>query len=299
LFDDLASLFVHNVASAYEDYVAVRDGNASGRSRHIHTALELANALYHFREHLPQQYAKTRAQVVADSPDYRLVADVTNVTKHRLLTRSTSEGPPLVNSAEDIEERTILTQYEDDQGEYTDARTTVFVDCSDGITRNLDTALTNVLNYWGGELKRWGILDYVPRVLPKPPGAQFIPRSEARAFNLEMIKGLRWKQTWQLMKFDVSKGRSESVDLSGSKIEFKIYKPRYSVDIVATPPGGGEPISCSIDLTEEQSFALHALKTDAERKAFINAALVERQREIADAINENMKARVETKAEKK
>jgi hypothetical protein len=99
LFDDLPSLFYHNVISAYDDYVAVRDGNTSGRSGHTRTALEAATALFHFREHLAGPHAKTRAQVVADCPDYRLVADVVNVTKHGTLTRPTSEGPPLVDSA--------------------------------------------------------------------------------------------------------------------------------------------------------------------------------------------------------
>jgi hypothetical protein len=297
VFDDLASLFYHNVVSAYDQYVAIRDGNTSGRSRHTHTALEAAAALFHFREHLPRQYARTRAQVVAECPDYRLVADVANATKHRTLDNDTSEGPPLVKSAEDIEEITIITRYEDEQGEYTDARTLVFINCNDGVRRNLDTALTNVLNYWGSELKRLDIVNYVPRSAPEPPGTRLVPRSEARAHNKEIVQGLRFKQTLQLMTFDASKGCAIPIDLTGAKLKYRIYKPRYSVDITVKSPGLDEPIRCSIDLTEEQSLAVTALTTDAERTSYINSIIVEHRKEISDAMAASLEARTKARGE--
>jgi hypothetical protein len=258
----------------------------------------VAAALFHFREHLPRQYAKTRPQVVADCPDYRLVADVTNATKHRILDRDTSEGPPIVNSAEDIDEITVVTRYEDEQGEYADARTLVFVNCHDGVRRDLDTALTNVLNYWGNELKRWGIVDFAPRRLSEPPGTRFVPRSEAQSPNFEIVQGLRWKQMMQLQKFDPSKGSSAPIDLTGvTNLEFKIYKPRYSVDITMNSPDLSEPVRCSIDFTEEQSFAVAALKTDAERNAYVKSVLAERQKAVRDAITATLQARSKAQSE--
>jgi hypothetical protein len=235
---------------------------------------------------------KTRPEVVADCTDYQLVADVTNATKHRVLNRDTSEGPPIVRAAEDVEEVTVITRYEDEQGEYADARTLVMVKCSDGVRRNLDTALTNVLNFWGEELKRLGVVDYTQRPVPEPPGSRFVPRSEARPLNFEILQGLRWRQKFQLLKFDFSKGCSAPVDLSDVvKLEMKIYKPRYVVDIVGNLPGFAEPIKCSTELSEEQSFAVAALKTDAEREAYKNRLLVERQQEIRDAITAALQAR--------
>jgi hypothetical protein len=294
VFDDLASLFYHNVVSAYDQYVSIRDGNTSGRNRHTRTALEAAIALFHFREHLPSEHAKTRAQVVAECPDYRLVADVTNATKHRTLDRDTSEGPPLVKSAEDIEETTVVTRYADEQGEYTDARTLVFVSCNDGALRNLDIALTNVLNYWGSELKRLDIVAYVPREAPELSGARVVLRSQARVYNKEIIQGLRFKERLQLMKFDAVKGCAVPIDLTGAKIEYRIYKPRYSVNITLNSPGLDEPIKHTLDLTEEQSFAVAELKTDAERISYINSVILERRKEISDimaaTLNERTKA---------
>lgn len=281
--------------SAYDDYAAVRDGNTGGRSRQTRAALNAATALFHFREHLPASLAKTRAQIVADCPDYRLVADVANVTKHKDLTRDTPEGMPLVKSAEDIDERVVVTRYKDDQGEYSDAQTYVFVNCSDGTSRDLDSALTNVLNYWGEKLKRQGIVKYKSRSPPENRNARFVPRSEAKAPNLEMLSGLRWTQKFQLMEFDSAKGSSAPIDLTGANLEFRIYKPRYSVDITATPPNGGEAIKYSIDLTEEQSLALAAIKTDAEREAFLRTIMVQHRNEISATISASLKSRREPK----
>jgi len=284
VFDDLASLFYHNVVSAYDHYAAIRDENTSGRNQHTRAALEASAALYHFREHLPSQYAKTRAQVVVGCPEYRLVADVTNATKHRTLIRDTSEGPPLVKSAEDVEEITIVTRFEDEQGEYTDTQSVVFINCTDGVRRNLDTALTRVLNYWGNELKRWDIVNYVPRNAPELPGTRYVPRSLARVQTKEIIQGLRFTQRIQLMRFDASKGCAVPIDLTGANIEYTIYKPRYSVDITVKSPNLDEPIKCSLDLTDEQSLAVAALKTDAERRSYINAVITEHRKEISDAM---------------
>jgi hypothetical protein len=62
-------------------------------------------------------------------------------------------------------------------------------------------------------------------------------------------------------------------------------------------PGFAEPIKCSIELSEEQSFAVAALKTDAEREAYKNRLLVERPQEIRDAITAALQARTKARGE--
>ena len=294
MFDDLPSLFYNNVVLAYDRYVSIRDGTTWGHDRHTRSALDAATALFHFREHLPQEYKKQRAQVVAECADYRLVADVANAAKHRTLTNRTSEGEPLVKSAEDVEEITIVTCYEDEDGEYTDATTRIFVNCSDGTKRSLDIALTNVLNYWGSELKRLGIISsYAERNAAEQPGSRFFSRSEARSQTKEIVQGLRMKQSVQLLRFDASKGCAVPIDLTGAKLEYKIYKPGYSIAIQVKSPSLEEPIKCAIELTEEQSLTVAGLKTKAERTSYINAIIGERREEIQGAISTTLKARTE------
>jgi hypothetical protein len=86
------------------------------------------------------------------------------------------------------------------------------------------------------------------------------------------------------MKFDHSTGCSAPIDLSDMKLEMRIYKPNYVIDIVGNSPVLSEPIKLSIELTEEQSLAFALLKTDAERDAYKNRLFIERQQEIRNAI---------------
>lgn len=289
-------MFYNNVVVAYDGYATNRDSDISGRSSQMRTAIEAATALFHFREHLPAEHAKTRSQVVDECLDYRLVADVVNAAKHRVLTRDTSEGPPLVNSVGDFEELTVITEYEDDEGNYTDARTVVNINCSDGVCRSLDNALTTVLNYWGGELKRLKILNYSPREIPEVPGTRFVSRAEARAANLELVQGLQWRKSFQFLRFDMTKGRSEPVDLSDKEVTWRVFKPAYSVDVTVTPPEGGSPIRCSVKLTEEQSEVFLGLATEVEREAFIRSILIERQEELSWTLDEPLQAQKATEA---
>ncbi len=101
----------------------------------------------------------------------------------------------------------------------------------------------------------------------------------------------------QLMTFDASKGCAVPMDLTGAHFEYSIYKPGYSVDIAVNAPSLDEPIRCSIDLTEEQSFAVAALKTDAERTAYVNAVIKERHDEINKAIATTLEARAKATSE--
>lgn len=278
MFDDLAGLFYESVEPAYRFYAENRDTEA-GRNRLLRAAVEAATALFHFREHLPEGLARTRSQAVLECPDYRLIADVTNVAKHRTLTRNTSEGPPLVSAADAIHELIVITRYEDEAGEYSDARVQVVVDCDDGVTRNLDQAIVSVLNYWGGILSASGAAPYVPRHPVDEPGSRFIARADAHSIDFEIVQGLRFKSRCQIRKFDAAKGSSSPVDLTGAKLNFNMYRP-YVFEFTATPSTGGPGFTFSLELTPEQSLAYRALKTDDERTEFLKAIAGERQAEI-------------------
>ena len=223
MFDDLGAMFYENVVPAYNALVEQREGDTAGLSRHLRVAIGAASALFHFREHLPAQHALTRGQVVAACSEYRLIADVANASKHQALNRDTSEGPPLVKSAKDIRERIVITQYEDAEGPYIDERTIVFVACSDGIERSVDAALTNVFNYWGAMLQQMGVIDFVASPQPEVPGRRLIPRAEAKRLNLEARNTVRFKQNFQLQRFNAITGQAEPVDLTGTKIFFRLH----------------------------------------------------------------------------
>ena len=185
----------------------------------------------------------------------------------------------------------VVTQYEDSEGEYSDTRTSISVTCSDGAYRNLDVALVNVFNYWAGLLKQWGVADYSQSPLPVLPGTQFVARKDAENFDIEMLNVMRFRQHIQLLKFDNATGASRPIDLTNAELEWHVYMPAFTLDIVLTPSPGTEPIKCSLELDDEQSATWHDLKTEEQRSDFLKALLKERREEVQLRLNEALKAR--------
>jgi hypothetical protein len=282
MFDDLHTYFNVAVLTSYAEYARIRDGDLSGTSKHMRAALGLAAYLFHFREHVPAPNQLSRAQAAQQCPDYRLIADVTNVSKHATLTRPTSEGPPLVSDADDIAELSVVTLYEDAEGQYSDTQIWVMVRCADGKDANLDGALINVLNFWGAELKRIGVLStFNAFSLPTKPGSQFVPRAKARNMNLEAIQGVRFLQTIRLQKFNDSIGASEPMDVSGSKLEWRLCKlPPLNLLLEFTPRGATQPLKVELTLTDEEALQFKTLQTDLQRNEFIRKLTVDRSAEI-------------------
>lgn len=277
MFDDLKAHFIESVVSSYLAYRSERDSQSYGRSKHLRAAITASTALYHFREHIPAPNKKSRDQTAKDCPDYHIVGDVANAAKHRVLTR----GKPRLTSAEDIFERTVITLYEDDAGEYSDCQTVVMVRIAGGVERDLLEVMTNVLNYWGMFLESLGVLqEYRSFKMDPGPGEGFVPREKARGMDLELTSGVRFKQEMKLLTYNPKIGRAEPMDLTGAKARIRFYKPSYTVDVQLVRPNSGEAITFSLDLDDDESLAWHSLKTDAEREAFANQLMQERRDEI-------------------
>lgn len=293
MFHNLAIYFYENLVATYDAYVRERDADTSGRYRHLRTAAQCANVLFHFREHLTDPHTMTWREVYDECPDYRLIANIANTTKHHELTQNDPIGPPLVARVEDLKEVRVIVRYEDEQGDYSDARTLVSAMCSDGVERDVDVALTNVLNFWGGKLQAWGITKFVARSTPERPGTRWLSREEIRPGNLEALQGIDFTQQFQLLEWDAEAGRAKPKDLTGSKIEFRIYKPSYKLGIGFTHPDhpDEEPIEIEFDLTDEESARVHVAKTDAEREATYRELADARQEEISTRVMEMIESR--------
>lgn len=69
--------------------------------------------------------------MVAICPDYALLRDVVNASKHRHLTR----GGEQIVSADSIRELLVVTTYQDEQGEYRNAAKSIEITLIDGTTR--------------------------------------------------------------------------------------------------------------------------------------------------------------------
>jgi hypothetical protein len=280
MFDDLGALFMNSVIAAHDEYVIKRDERKSGRDQHLRAAIGLATALFHIREHLPAQLAKSRRDIEAACPDYRLIADVANATKHAQVERRTPQGTSLIASADDVQEVVAITLFEDAQGIYSDFQTLIMAKCSDGTKRNLDLALTNALNFWSGFLSQAGIVTYPQVPVPLTPGVRFIQRKDTKSVEFDVLNTIRFRSNMQILKFDATKGYAEPMDLKDAQIVMRVFKPRpIIVDITVSIPQQGE-VTVPIELSDAQTINFYRLKMETDKQAFMKAIFEERANEI-------------------
>ena len=285
MFDDLAVTFYNNVVATYDEYVAHRVSPEAGRDRHLRTAVAAAAALYHFREHLPASLNAGMKNLEQTSPDYALMQGVTNASKHKQVNRR----QPLVASAEDTREVTVIVLYSDEEGDYSYAQTKIDVVCTDGSTRCLDAAITRVLNHWGTLLKDAGVCGYNVRPEPEPAGRRYLTRSEASTkLTLEAMRGLDFRQSMQLLQFDSTVGHAIPIDLTGADIQFHIYKPpQHIVDVTTSHPKIGE-VTVSIPLTDAENIEFHNIDGQADHSAFMERLFEADQSKIQQKLQEQL-----------
>ena len=157
MFDDLTAYYQENVVSSYIEYRDICNDGVAGRSRDLRAALTAASALFHLREHLPTG-SLSRAAVERLCPDYALLGDVVNASKHKAPNSMTPHGAPLITDAEKLGEQLIFIEYEDEAGAYRYVQKTVVVKLTDGSERDLLEILTNVINFWEGHMLTLGVL---------------------------------------------------------------------------------------------------------------------------------------------
>jgi len=267
MYDDLSAYFHENVVPSYQEFVESIGDGSSGLSEHLRAAINAATVLYHLREHLPQAHQKSRQQVASTCPDYDLVADIVNASKHGELTR----GNPQISKAEDIQELTILTKYEDDLGEYFGSEHAVVVRLTNGSTRNVGEILTNIINYWGAEFHAIGILsnsmsfDYKRPIHP-------LTREEVekQKNNLKMIQGVRFRYAMKLQEYNYETGTVSPIDLTGSEIKFRIYQPpKHTLVVNLEHNETGNVISRELELSHEEYEKLENMRSENEKQRYL------------------------------
>lgn len=270
MFDDLNEYYHENVVLSFIEYRDICYDGIIGRSRDLRAALNAASALFHLREHLPKG-SLSRADVERICPDYALLGDIVNVSKHKILNSKTPHGTPLVADAENLGERVIIIEYEDDLGNYRYIQKTVVVKLTDGSERNLLEILTNVINFWESHMLTQGVLSKV-HVFTHDADIRYRTRDECGAIrlNCELVQERRFRQTIQLLRFDKTTGKAKPIDLSGSKAELRLYKPKYDIELSLIHNASGKTFKTGITLTEEESLILSRMSSDQERQEYVN-----------------------------
>ena len=275
--EKLYANFYDLVILPYDAYRQTRRKDVAGTRSDLKSALAAATAAYHFREHLPPSLQKSRSEVAQNCPDYDLLGDVVNASKHNLLTR----GNPQINSADDIRELLVSTIFEDEHGVYTSASKSIEITLKDGTTRELVDVMTNIVNMWITFLHDAGVSEKSD-LYKHEDRDRAISRAEAkRGIDLVMTQGLAFTQGLKIQKYNYKKGRPEPVDLTGTKFQFSIYDPKavtYSMDMQIVRPDG-KKYSASVDLEPDEVDEHLSLKTNSQLAEFRNK-LIGRRGEV-------------------
>ncbi len=292
MFDDLKAYFYEDVVASYEECRDVMRLQNTGRSRLIRKAVVAASALYHFREHLDNglhdQYDFSREKISQICPDYDLLGNIANCSKHAKINRNS----PLVDNAENMAECNVITFYKDENGEYQNIEKEVHVKLNDGSTREMFEILTNVINFWFRHLRSIGFID-IEHQYPLPDRNQLKMRNECTGtrMDIEIISGVRFQQNLLFKKYNYETEKVEPVDLTGCKIRGSIYKPKLVFEFEITDNTTGETFMKEIALSDEESQQYALLSSDKEIEEFRQVICNNHKNEIQDALREFEKIR--------
>ena len=269
MFENPRKFFIQDVLSSYEEYCKHRKSNDWGQNQLLRKGINAAIALYHFREHLPSSIRPRMSVLVTRCPDYNLVRDITNVSKHKIITFYT----PRISNAAQIYEVMISTMFSDDQGDYFASQLEIYLKLNDGTERKLTDVLYNVMLMWRDVLNELDIIDMkAPQAINDKP----LTRKEAarRQFNMRIIQGEEFKANSRLLRYNYIKGVAEPIDLTGSSMQLKIHKLPQCAEIHMNlvPPTLTEQsieFDFRVPLTKRQAIRYVRFKSDSEKGTFL------------------------------
>lgn len=259
---ELAAYFYEHIFLAYDRYEKAKNDHTMGNNNDRREAIDAAVALYHLREHIPQSLRKSRLQLAVVCPDYDLLGDIVNASKHHVITR----GTPQVTRLDAIQEILVSTRFSDQDGEYANDEKIVEVELIDGSKRDVYEILTNVVNMWFDELHQIGAIE---RRQPMQLNRQsLVTRENAHSVSLQITTGIRWKQSFRLQKYNYESNKVESVDLSDAKnITFTVRKPpAFEVEL---HDASGVKFTREIELTPEQAKDLKQINDPSQRDQYL------------------------------
>jgi hypothetical protein len=197
MFENTRDHFVQNVLPTYKEFFETRLKNEFGVNDLVRRATVAATALYHMREHFDPQLETTT--LVGLCPDYALVRDICDASKHKELDRSSA----IVRRAAQIFEVAITTQYRDEQGEYWSSQVEAMVRLDSGAERKLAEVLYNVMGMWCERLRSLGVIPTIPNPEPpEPPVLEIqVPRTaaEKKTVPITINQGEDWRSQLRIL----------------------------------------------------------------------------------------------------
>lgn len=291
MFKNSRKYYLENVLSCYEDFVDHRKNGRWGRDQLIRKGINSSIAFYHMREHIPVHIQPSVNSLIALCPDYGLIRDITNVSKHGRITKYV----PKITNATQIYESFRMIIFNDEEGEYISSKIEAYVKLDDGSERVLASILYNVHSMWNDKLDNLGIISRIPLIpmIIDP----LISREEAeqRQVDMEMLQGEDIEWEFRVEKYNYVTNSVDPVDLTGWQVGLSIYKPpdKASIAIIISHPNILEKIEVEFDvpLSEEQGLVYMKMESKDEQARFINQIL-ENSPSIKASLNKKIIAEI-------
>jgi len=268
MFVNARKYYVENVLPSYQDFIEHRESNDWGENQLLRKGIVAATSLFHLREHIPTNIQPSKANLKSQYPDYRLIADIANVSKHHELTCNN----PQISNASQIYESLRLIEFTDKQGEYVVPQLEVYVKLDNGTEIKLINILYNVMSIWLDVLDNLGIINQKPL---EPLKNDFpISREEAnkRRANLRIRQGEEYQWQFRIEKYNYNKRITESIDLTGKSIQFRIRElpENAPISIHIANPGIGVDFEVDFDIPLSKEQAKHyIILCGSEKEEFL------------------------------
>jgi hypothetical protein len=269
MFNDLHSNFHENVLVAYGNFLDSQSQMSAGRWNDLKLAINAATALYHFREHFPKEQKKTRADIALHCPDYDLVGDIANASKHNRLTR----GQPLIRNIDDVYEQITCTLYHDDEGDYRNVEKQVMVRLKSGVERNVLEVATNVVNMWSEVLFQLSIVNKQRKFTIRERSQPIGRRDSRDQLTLNFTRGVAATQRFKLQEYNYNTNSIDPVDLTNSRPVFSIYQNLYTAVLEGKDEKKGETVVFEAKMTEKQRREFEQLSPEEKFNSFFELAL--------------------------
>ncbi len=269
MFEDIRSYFVRNVLANYKDFRKQIKSRVYGLDSDVRLALNVASPLYHMREHIPKNHRKSRSEISKECPEYDLLGDIVNASKHKEL----NQNKPKLKKASAIKETLVSTEYEDEEGKFHDIEKKVYAILDSGEEIDLQKILLTVINFWIDELKTIGISyrKFNP-IIKKTPLSRTSLENPPK-LDLQAIRGEKFDFQMRFMKYDYQKGKIIPKDISNHDFNLKIYRPEFTGAISMRNKKTGNKIEIDFPITAEQVEKLQSIKDKELEQLYLNSIL--------------------------
>jgi hypothetical protein len=219
MFYDLRTIFFEYVVEAFLSYKKEKASGVTGRSKDIVAAIKAAYPLYHLREHLPDEVFLSALIIKEKCPDYDLLQDVVNVSKHGRITHKENSQ---IKNATEIKEAIVISMYKDQIGPYQHAEKEVLLCLADGSYRTLDEILTNTMNFWQEYLFSRGITNKVEHYeAPKTMEPRKREDCNGCRMGMDITPGVPLKKYYLLLEYNYETNKMEPyIPIDDLKINF-------------------------------------------------------------------------------